>query len=52
MYEITIEIIQNVNNEKYNVGIPKMTPSKLKIRTKGILKTNNNAIDNTTSFCS
>ncbi len=52
MYEITIDINQNVNNEKYNVGIPKIAPSKLKMRTKGILKIKNKANANTTSFCS
>jgi len=40
------------NIEKYKVGIPKMAPSKLKTRMNGILKNKNNAMDNTTSFCS
>lgn len=52
MYEIMIEISQNENNEKYNVGTPKTAPSKLKIRINGILKIKNKAIDNTTNFCS
>ena len=40
------------NMEKYKVGIPKMAPSKLKIKMNGILKIRNNATDSTTSFCS
>jgi len=49
MYEITIDNNQIENIEKYNVGIPKTAPSKLKTSIKGILKIKNNAIDNTTS---
>ncbi len=52
MYETTIDITQNVNKEKYNIGIPNMAPSILKMRTKGILNTKNKAIDKTTNFCS
>ncbi|PIB31666.1 hypothetical protein BFP78_07250 [Gaetbulibacter sp. 5U11] len=40
------------NIEKYKVGIPKIAPSKLKIKIKGILKIKHKAIDKTTSFCS
>lgn len=52
MYEITIDNNQIENIEKYNVGIPKMAPSKLKTSINGILKVKHNATDNTTSFCS
>ncbi len=52
MYETIIENNQIENIEKYKIGIPKTAPSKLKTRIKGILKINNKAIANTTSFCS
>jgi len=52
MYEITIDNNQIENIEKYKIGTPKTASSKLKTSIKGILNIKNNAIDNTTSFCS
>jgi len=52
MYEIIIEISQIENIEKYNVGIPKMAPSKLNTRMNGMLKTKNRVIERTINFCS
>ena len=40
------------NIEKYNVGIPKTAPSKLKINMNGMLKINSSTIESTTNFCS
>lgn len=47
-----IDKSQIENIEKYNVGIPKMAPSKLKIRMNGMLKIKNKDRDSTTNFCS
>ena len=50
--ETIIAISQKRNIEKYNIGIPKIAPSILKISNSGIFKKRKRTLDKTMSFCS